>query len=140
MENTKKAINKEKNENCRAEFRNLRDDSSDNFSMNRWNLGKCDARNLRLDVKPGSQRIQLPNGRKPVQYQDDLKEKVNAFMAKKLNTPCHSPYSAPAMLVPHKNGKLRLVIDYRKLKEQRIKSWWPIPSIKEVFDTLQGGA
>ena len=36
----------------------------------------------------------------PVQYKDDLKEKLDAFMNKKLITPCHSPYSAPAMLVP----------------------------------------
>ena len=76
----------------------------------------------------------------PVHYKDDLKEKIDAFMNKELITPCHSPYSAPAMLVPKKNGKLRLVIDYRKLNEQTIKSCWPIPSIEEIFDTLQGSA
>ena len=61
-------------------------------------------------------------------------------MNKELITLCHSPYSAPARLVPKKNGKLRLVIDYRKLNEQTIKSCWPIPSIEEIFDTLQGSA
>ena len=76
----------------------------------------------------------------PVHYKDDLKEKIDAFMSKELITPCHSPYSAPAMLVPKRNGKLRLVIDYRKLNEQTIKSCWPIPSIEEIFDTLQGSA
>ena len=76
----------------------------------------------------------------PVHYKDDLKEKIDALMNKELITPCHSPYSAPAMLVPKKNGKLRLVIDYRKLSEQTIKSCWPIPSIEEIFDTLQGSA
>ena len=76
----------------------------------------------------------------PVQYKDDLKEKIDAFMNKELITPCHSPYGAPAMLVPKKNGKQRLVIDYRKLNEQTNKSLWPIPSIEEIFDTLQGSA
>ena len=71
----------------------------------------------------------------PVLYKNDLKEKVDAFMNKELITPCHSPYSAPAMLVPIKNGKQRLVIDYRKSNEQTIKSCWPIPSIEENFDT-----
>ena len=42
------------------------------------------------------------------------------------------------MLVPKKNGKLRLVIDYRQLNKQTIKSCWPIPSIEEIFDTLEG--
>ena len=44
------------------------------------------------------------------------------------------------MLVPKKNGKLRLVIDYRQLNKQTIKSTWPIPSIEEIFDTLEGSA
>ena len=44
------------------------------------------------------------------------------------------------MLVSRKNGKLRLVTDYRKLNEQTIKSCWPIPSTEEIFDTFQGSA
>ena len=47
----------------------------------------------------------------PVHCKDDLKEKIDAFMTLGLITACQSPYSAPAMLVPKKNGKLRLVID-----------------------------
>ena len=54
--------------------------------------------------------------------------------------PCHSPYSSPVMLVPKKNGKLRLVIDYRQLNKQTIKSSWPIPSVEEIFDTLEGSS
>ena len=76
----------------------------------------------------------------PVRYKDDLKEKIDAFMNKELFTPCQSPYSAAAMLLPKKNGKLRLVIDYRKLDEQTIKSCWPIPPIEEIFGTFQGSA
>ena len=76
----------------------------------------------------------------PVDYKDDLKEKIDAFLTKELITPCYSPYSAPAMLVPKKNGKLRFVINYTKLNEQTIRSCWSIPSIGEIFDTFQGSA
>ena len=61
-------------------------------------------------------------------------------MTKELIAPCHSPYSLPAMLVLKKNAKLRLVIDYRTLNEQTIKSCWPISSLKKIFDTLQESA
>ena len=44
------------------------------------------------------------------------------------------------MLVPKKNGKLRLVTDYRQLNKQTIKSCWPIPSLEEIFDTLERSA
>ena len=42
------------------------------------------------------------------------------------------------MLVPKKNGKLRLVNDYRQLNKQTVKSSWPILFIEETFDTLGG--
>ena len=60
---------------------------------------------------PGSQPKTLPIRIMSEHYKNDLKEKIDAFIAKELITPCHSPYSAPAVLVPKKNGKLRLVID-----------------------------
>ena len=102
FENVKKAISKEINNKFRAEFRNLIDGYSDFSSINQWDLGKCDATSHRRDVKPGSQPKKLPNRRMPVHYKDDLKEKIDAFMNKKLITPFHSPYSAPTMLVPKK--------------------------------------
>ena len=140
LENLKKAINKEINNNCRAEFGNLIDDYADIFSINQWDLGKSDATSHRIDLKPGSKRINLPSRRTLVHYKDDLNEKIDAFLTKKLITPCHSPCSSPAMLVPKKSGKLRLVIDYRKLNEQTIKACRPIPSIEEIFNTFQGSA
>ena len=130
LENVKKAINKETNNDCRAGFRNLIDDYSDNPSINQWDHGKSDTTSQRIDVKPGSQLMKLPNRRMPLHYKDDLQEKIDAFMIKELITPCHSPYGAPAMLVPKKNRKLRIIVDYRKLNEQTIKSCWPIPSIE----------
>ena len=76
----------------------------------------------------------------PVLYKDNLKQKFDAFMTKEWITPCFSPYIAPAMLVPKKNRKLRLVTDNRKLKKQTIKSCWPLPSMEGIFDTLQRSA
>ena len=66
LENVKKAISKEINNNCRAVFRNLIDDYSDIFSINEWDPIKWDATSHRIDVKPGSQPIKLPNRRTPV--------------------------------------------------------------------------
>ena len=122
LETAKKAISKEINNNCRADFKNFLDDYSDIFSINQWDLGKCDATSHRRDMKAGSKIKKLRNRRMPVHYKDDSKVKIDAFMTNELITPCHSPDSVPAMLVTKKNGKLRLVIDYRKLNEQTIKS------------------
>ena len=105
MENVKKAISKNINKNCRTEFRNLIDDFSVIFSINQRDFGKYDATSHRREVKPGSQPIKLPNRRMAVHYKDDSKEKLDAFMTKELIILCHSPSSAPAMLVPKKMEK-----------------------------------
>ena len=52
------------------------DDFSDIFTVNQWDLGKCDATSHRIDVEPGSQPKKLPNKRMPLHYKDDLKEKL----------------------------------------------------------------
>ena len=75
----------------------------------------CDASTHRIDVKLGSQPIKLPKRRIPVHYKDDLKEKTDVFMTQKLITPCHTPYSAPAMLVPK---KWKTTISIRLLKTE----------------------
>ena len=59
--------------------------------------------------------------------------KLDKFLEHQFFEPCHSPYSSPAMLVPKNNSQLRLVIDWRQLKKQTIKSCWPMPSIEEIF-------
>ena len=76
----------------------------------------------------------------PLHYKEALRERLDAFLEKDLITPCHSPYSAPAMLVAKKNGKLRLVVDYRQLNNLTIRSCWSIPSIEKLFDTLERSA
>ena len=53
LENGKKAVSKDLSNHCRAEFRNLINDYSDIFSINQWDLGKCDATSHRIDVQPG---------------------------------------------------------------------------------------
>ena len=126
------------NESSHAKFAQLLRDFSVVFSQDEWDIGKCDFVQHRIQIYPGSTPVKLPNRRMPMHFKTDLQEKLDKFIEHELIEPCHSPYTAPAMLVPKKNGKLRLVIDYRQLNKQTIKSCWPIPSIEEIFDTLEG--
>ena len=66
-------------------------------------------------------------------FKKDLRQKIDKFLKHKLITRCHSPPSSPA-----ENSKLRLVIDYRQLNKQTVKSCWPLPSVEEIFHTLEG--
>ena len=126
------------NESSYAKFAQLLRDFSVFFSKDEWDIGKRELVQHRIQVYPGSTTVKLPNRQMPMHFKTDLREKLDKFLEHELIEPCHSPYSAPAILVPRKNGKLRLVINYRQLNKQTIKSSWPIPSIEEIFETSEG--
>ena len=122
----------------RAQFAQLHRTFSDVFSKSLWDNGKCDFAQHKIDFHPGSKPVTLPNRRMPIHFKKNLGQNIDKFSEQKMVTPCHSPYRSPAMLVPKKNGKFRLVIDYRQLNKQTVKSCWPLPSVEEIFDNLEG--
>ena len=122
----------------RAQFAQLLRTFSDVFSKSEWDIGKCDLVQHKIDLYPGMKPLKLPNRPMRMHFKKDLRQNIDKFSEEKLITPCHSSYSSPAMLVPKKNGKFRLVIDYQQLNKQTVKSSWPLPSVEEMSDTLEG--
>ena len=51
--------------------------------------------------------------------------------------PSDSPYGAPILFLPEKNGSLRFCIDYRWLNKKMVKNGYPIPLLEELFDRLR---
>jgi len=67
-----------------------------------------------------------------------LDELTADLLAKGLVTRSWSRIAAPAMLVKKKDGKARLVVDYRKLNDITIADQFPMPLAANVFARLQG--
>lgn len=67
-----------------------------------------------------------------------LKEYLETELAKGNIRISTSSAGFPVMFVPKKNGKLRLVVDYRRLNALTIKDRTPLPLITELKDRLQG--
>ena len=113
---------------------------SNNFPKSEWDLGMCDTTRHRIEIQPWSKPVKHPGLWMLLHYKDDLQKKTDVFLEKKLLTPSHSPYCAPAMLVTKKNGKRRILIDCHQLNRQIVKSIWPNPSTEQIFDTWAGSA
>lgn len=48
------------------------------------------------------------------------------------------PYASQTVLVPKKDGSLRLCVDYRELNKITLKEHFPIPGIDDQLDRLVG--
>jgi hypothetical protein len=68
----------------------------------------------------------------------ELKEYIKELLEKGFIRPSSSPWEAPLIFVPKKDGTQRLCMDYRVLNEVTIKNKYPLPRIDDLFDQLHG--
>ena len=67
---------------------------------------------------------------------DSLKEELDKLMELGYVRPSKSPWAAPVLIVPKKDGALRLCVDYRALNRVTKKHKYPIPRVEELLDRL----
>jgi len=70
----------------------------------------------------------------------DEREEVQKFVDNQLRKgyirPSKSPQTSPVFFVGKKDGKKRMVIDYRSLNEQTVKNNYPLPLITDLIDNM----
>jgi hypothetical protein len=68
----------------------------------------------------------------------ELKEQLQELLDKGYIRSSASPWGAPVIFVPKKDGTQRMCMDYRSLNEVTIKNNYPLPRIDDLFDQLKG--
>lgn len=94
---------------------------------------------LAIDIVPGS-ILPKPSGLYPMSDADnkELRDWLDDMEAKGFIQKSKSPIAAPCFYVPKKDGKKRLVMDWRKLNEITVKDQFPLPRTDETMDLLRG--
>ena len=67
---------------------------------------------------------------------EELEIQIKELLDQRFIQPSCSPYGAPVIFVPKKDGRWRMCIDYRMLNKQTKKDKYPIPRIDELLDKL----
>jgi len=90
---------------------------------------------IKEDCKP----VRKPQRRMNLALKDIVKEEVQKLLDVGFIYPISdSEWVSPLVLVPKKNGKWRIYVDYRELKKATKKDHFPLPFIDQMLDGLAG--
>jgi hypothetical protein len=73
----------------------------------------------------------------PLELQEARKQ-IEYLLEHEFIRPSDSPYGAPVLFAPKKDGGLRFCIDYRWLNKKTVRNQYPLPLPEEMFDRLGG--
>jgi hypothetical protein len=91
-----------------------------------------------IELKPGTAPIYKTSFRITTPELVELKEHIKELLEKGFIHSISSPWGAPVIFVPKKDGTQRLCVDYRALNEVTIKNKFPLCRIDDLFDQLRG--
>ncbi|CDO78031.1 hypothetical protein BN946_scf184648.g3 [Trametes cinnabarina] len=100
-------------------------------------LGTIKNSTCSIPLRPGAKEVSLP----PFPGSPAKREVMDAQMDKWIELgvikPSVSPWGAPAFIV-YRNGKPRMVVDYRKLNELTVPDEFPLPRQEDIMHALSG--
>ncbi|GJP86133.1 hypothetical protein CLOP_g16197 [Closterium sp. NIES-67] len=92
----------------------------------------------KIELEPGAQLTVRTQWRRTQPELQELRNQLDYLMAKGFTRPSTSPFAAPILFTPKKDGGLCMCTDYRALNRVTIKSRYPIPRTDELIDNLCG--
>ena len=91
------------------------------------------------DINTGNTPPIASNPRRvPMHMEGKVDKLIGDLEEKGIIKKTSSPWNFPIVVVPKKNGQIRMCIDYRKLNAVTDKPVYYIPNTKQLFDCLDG--
>eukprot|EP00253_Pinus_taeda_P005907 PITA_05907 len=88
-------------------------------------------------IEENSRPIRQPQRRMNPNLREILKEELQKLLIVNFIYPISDiQWVYPLVIVPKKNGKWRVCIDYQELNKETLKDQFPLPFIDQVLDTL----
>ena len=91
-----------------------------------------------IPLIPGTRPVFRPMFRYSPRELAEIEAQVKELLRLGLIEPCNSPWGAPVLFVPKKNGKLRMCIDFRLLNSKTLRSAFPLSRVDDLLDKLHG--
>ena len=100
--------------------------------------GRPPKREVEFEIKTeeGATPPSKPPYRLSPKEHEELQAQIDDLLAQGHIRPSTSPYGAPVLFVPKKDGRWRMCVDYRALNRQTIRDQYPLPRIDDLLDRL----
>ena len=119
------------------ELKKILNEFEDIFSQSSTDVG-C-IKGFQHEINTGGRLpIALNPRRIPMHMEPKVDALVNDLENKNIISKVSSPWNFPIVVVPKKNGDIRMCIDYRKLNAVTERPIYYIPDSKQLFDSLDG--
>ena len=91
---------------------------------------------FRIDLEDDTPPVHRPLYKMSPLELEEAKKQIKYMMDHEYIRPSDSPYGAPVLFAPKKDGSLRFCIDYRWLNKKTIRNRYPLPLPEELYDRL----
>jgi transposase InsO family protein/ribonuclease HI len=127
------AIDKSASKEAKTEIKNMLKEFQDVVSRDQHDLGRSDA--VIHDIELEDQRpVYTQQYRLPIDQLDLVKDHLAAWLRAGIVEPTKSKYNSPVFCVPKKEtGKLRVVLDYRKLNQKCMPDKYSIRPVEQCI-------
>ena len=109
------------------------------FSNESKLIGETDLMEFEVELEPGAKphrgKIRPLNPK----MKQSLKEQIDLWVKEGVAEECVSPWASPMVPVAKPNGGTRWCVDYRQLNSVTVADSYPLPSISENIERLEGG-
>jgi len=123
-------------EEIRSEFERLLRTNIEILATKTEELGKTKLMPHSIQIIKDAAPIKQKTYRLSKVQADALKEELTKLLENNLIEPSCSPWSSPVILVPKKNKKWRMCIDFRKLNDITVKDAYCLPLIDEILFSI----
>ena len=91
---------------------------------------------FQINLEEGATPASKPPYRLSPKEYEELQAQIEELLEQGHIQPSTSPYGAPVLFVPKKDGRWRMCVDYRALNKQTIRDKYPLPRIDDLLDRL----
>ena len=101
-------------------------------------VGRTDIEKHAIELLPGSKPVCIPERKVPVKWRALAQREIEEMRAEGLIRAGKGEWAFPVVVIPKKDGSIRLAIDYRRLNEMTKKCAYPMPRVDEMLEALVG--